>query len=53
MNEMIKEVEAIYQLLSTVPVSGDAIDTMAIVRNKLRNVYAGLKKAQDAEGGDA
>jgi hypothetical protein len=53
MKELIKEVEQAYQLLASIPVSGDAVDAMAIVRNKLRTVYAGLKKADNAEGGDA
>lgn len=53
MEELIKEVEAAFQLLSAVPVSGDNVDVMAVVRNKLRNVHAGLKKLEEAaKGGD-
>lgn len=53
MKELIKEVEQTYQLLAGIPVSGDAVDAMAVVRNKLRTIYAGLKKLDKTEEGDA
>ena len=51
MNETIKELEAAFKLLSTVAVSGDAVDVMAMVRNKLRKIHAELKKMEVEQDG--
>lgn len=40
------ELTAAYQILSTLSVSGDAVDAMAAVRAKLRRVMAALGKEE-------
>ena len=47
MDEVISELNAIYQAVSSIPVTGDAVDTMAVVRAKLRKVYADLQKLNE------
>lgn len=47
MNDILKELDSAFQMISIIPVSGDAVDAMALVRNKLRKVYAELKKMDD------
>lgn len=45
MNEMVQELEFAYRMISSIPVSGDAVDMMASARAKLRKVSAALKEA--------
>ena len=45
MNETLKELNHVFQLVSSVPVTGDSVDTVAAVRAKLRKIYADLEKA--------
>lgn len=45
MNETLKELSAVFQIVSSIPVTGDSIDTMAVVRSKLRKIYADIEKA--------
>ncbi len=40
----MKELDIAFALISSVPVTGEAVDTMAAARQKLRGVYAELKK---------
>lgn len=47
MNDILQEIDAIYQAVSSIPVTGDAVDTMAVTRAKLRKVYADLKKLDE------
>lgn len=49
MNELSKEVNAIFEMISRIPVTGDAVDAMAIARAKLRNVYTELQKMENTE----
>jgi hypothetical protein len=51
MDEILKKVDAAFQLISSIPVSGDNVDIVAAARNNLRAVYAELKKL-DKEGLD-
>ena len=44
-NEIMNELESVYTTLSTIPVTGDAVDAMAIARGRLRKLYAELKKS--------
>ena len=44
MEEIMQELNSIYQAVSSIPVTGDAVDTMAVVRAKLRKVYADVKQ---------
>ena len=50
MEELRKEVNAIYQLISVVPVSGDAVDAIAAARAKLKKVYSELEKMGEVKG---
>lgn len=49
MEELMKELNSIYQAVSSIPVTGDAVDTMAVVRAKLRKVYADVKQMAEEE----
>lgn len=55
MDELAREVEDIFRVVSSIPVTNDAIDASAVVRAKLRNLHAKLKKmAEDGtETGNA
>ena len=46
MHELMEEIDTVYKMISTVPVTGDNIDTMAAARSKLRKIYAGLTKIE-------
>ena len=39
MNELQKELDAVWNLLAGIPVRGDAVDIMAAVRGGLRRAY--------------
>lgn len=45
MDEILKELESVYQTISSIPVTHDSVDAMAVARSKLRKVYAQLKEA--------
>ena len=54
MDEIMKELDSVYKTVSSIPVTGDAVDAMAVVRAKLRKIYAELDKAKEevtADGG--
>ena len=51
MDEIMKELNAVYQTVSSIPVTGDAVDAMAVARAKLRKIYSELEKKK--EGGKA
>ena len=44
MNDILHELEVAYQAISSVPVTGNAVDAMALARVKLRNAYEKLKE---------
>lgn len=48
MDEIMKDLEAAFKATSVIPVTGDAVDALALVRNKLRKVYTAVEKI-DAE----
>ena len=48
MDEIMKDLEAAFKATSAIPVTGDAVDALALVRNKLRKVYTGVERI-DAE----
>ena len=50
MSKLIEDLEVAYQMISAIPVSGDAVDLMSAARAKIRNVCA---KLEEAEGGDS
>lgn len=39
MNELQKELDAVWNLLASIPVKGDAVDIMAAVRGGLRRAF--------------
>ena len=47
MDEIMKELDVVYKTVSSIPVTGDAVDAMAIVRAKLRKIYAELDKEKE------
>ena len=42
MSKVLNELDAVFQLISSIPVSGESVDAMAAARAKLRRVYAEL-----------
>lgn len=46
MDTILKELDVIFQLVSSIPVSGNDVDVMAAARNKLRKVYTQLKEQE-------
>ena len=52
MDEILKDLDTTYKAISSIPVAGDAVDTMAVARARLRKVYAELKRITDEEEKD-
>lgn len=44
MDEIMKDLEVAFKATSAIPVTGDAVDALALVRNKLRKAYASAEK---------
>lgn len=44
MDEILKDLDTAFKAVSTISVSGDAVDAIALARAKLRNAYASLQK---------
>lgn len=44
MDEILKELDLIFQTISSIPVTNDSVDAMAVARSRLRKVYAQLKE---------
>lgn len=56
MNEVKKQIDEAFKLISCIPVSGENVEIMAAAKAKLRTVYAELSKRpadeqEDAENG--
>ena len=50
MKDLMKDVDSAFRMISSIPVSGDAVDAVAAARAKLRGVYTRLEKmATEAE----
>lgn len=47
MNDIITEIESVFKIISSVPVTGDSIDYIAAARSKLRNVHTKLLTMSD------
>lgn len=47
MDEIMKELDVVYKTVSSIPVTGNAVDAMAVVRAKLRKIYAELDKEKE------
>lgn len=52
MQEIMKDVDAAFKLISTLTVSGDAVDVVAAAKNHLRKAHAELKKKDGEEKTD-
>lgn len=52
MDEIIKELNDAYQVISSIPVTGDSVDAMAVARAKLRKVYTELKNMSEEVSDD-
>ena len=48
MEEIMKDLETAFKATSAIPVTGDAVDALAVVRANLRKAYAEVEKI-DAE----
>lgn len=48
MEEIMKDLETAFKATSAIPVTGDAVDALAVVRANLRKAYAEAEKI-DAE----
>ena len=48
MEEIMKDLETAFKATSAIPVAGDAVDALAVVRANLRKAYAEAEKI-DAE----
>ena len=45
--ELMSEIDMAFRMISSIPVSGDAVDAMSAARSKLRNVYSKLEKLEE------
>ena len=52
MDEIMKDLETAFKATSAIPVTGDAVDALALVRNKLRKVYTAVEKIEDENKAD-
>lgn len=50
MEELKAELKSIYNMLSTLQVSGDVVDVLAAVRSKLRKSYSMIDHLSKEEG---
>ena len=46
MTEVKKQLEEVFQIISTIPVAGDHVEGMAAAKAKLRAAYLFLEKAE-------
>lgn len=53
MDEILRELSNAYTAISSISVSGDAVDVMASARMRLRNVYAKLNEINKSNTPDA
>ena len=44
MEEIMKDLEVAFKATSAISVTGDAVDALALIRNKLRKVYTAVEK---------
>jgi hypothetical protein len=44
MDKILNELNSVYTVISSIPVSGDQVDAIAYARTKLRQIHAELKK---------
>lgn len=44
MDELLRELDSVFNMISRIPVTGDNVDLMAASREKLRRIYATINK---------
>ena len=49
MKELLEDLDVAFQMISSIAVSGDAVDVMAVARSKIRKVVAELGKKTEVE----
>lgn len=47
MEDIMKDVNIAFQMISSIPVAGDAVDSMAVARAKLKDAYQKLEAMQN------
>lgn len=52
MNEILKELDSAFKMISSIPVSGDSVEIMASAKNSLRKIYANIKKIDESKTPD-
>jgi hypothetical protein len=45
-NDILKEIDTVFRLVSSIPVTGDSVDTVAVIRAKLRSIHGELKNME-------
>lgn len=45
MDEILKELDYVFRTISSIPVTGESVDKMAVARAKLRKIYASLQNS--------
>lgn len=43
MKDIMNDINSAFQMISSIPVAGDAVDTMAVARAKLKEAYRKLE----------
>lgn len=49
MKELLNELDVAFRMISSIAVSGDAVDAVAVARSKIRKVYEELSKIEVKE----
>ena len=49
MSEILKKLDSVFKMVSTIPVSGDSVEIMAAAKNSLREIYAEIKSLDESK----
>lgn len=49
MNDVMRELDSVFKMISQIPVSGDNVDLMYASRDRLRHIYAVIKKMSEEQ----
>lgn len=52
MDDILQDLEVAFKAISSISVSGDAVDAVALARTKLRKVYSELSKPKEEVSSD-
>lgn len=52
MDKIMSTLDSVYKTISSISVSGDAVDAMAFARAQLRKAYSELEKMKGEENAD-